>query len=179
MISMEELAQKARGGDAVAEKQLFEKLSERFRYLAKLKIGEEHCEDLAQEACMTVFEKYKEETFKVGFLPWAHGVLKMKIGNYLQKKGRKADREQDMGEDADIGTSRPANPDVKRFLLECLRELIKAGGHYARILNLSYQGYGTDDVCERLGIVPNNYYVALSRGRTMLRRCLESKGVTA
>jgi RNA polymerase sigma factor (sigma-70 family) len=174
---MEALAEKARSGDAAAERELFGKLFDRFRYLAKLKIGEEHCEDLAQEACVTVFEKYRDESFTVGFLPWAHGVLKMKIGNYLQKKSRMSGREQELGEDMDFADSRTVDADLKRFLMECMKELVKVGGNYARILNFAYQGFSTTDICDRLGIRPNNYYVALSRGRTMLRECLEGKGI--
>lgn len=179
---MEGLVEKARSGDKAAERQLFAKLLVRFRYLAKLKIGEDNSEDLAQEACLTVFEKYKEESFTVGFLPWAHGVLKMKIGNYLQKKTRLADRQQEIGEETDFidrASSASFDPDLKRFLLECLRKIIEAGGNYARILNLAHQGFGTAEICDRLGIRANNYYVALSRGRTMLKDCLESKGVRA
>ncbi len=178
-LTMEELAQKALAGNALAEKQLFEKLFDRFQYIAKLRIGEEQCEDLAQEACTTVFEKYKNESFTVGFLPWSHGVLKMKIGNYLQKKRRMVGREQELGDDVEFRSSGKVDPDLKRFLLECLRGMIKAGGNYARILNLSYQGYNTTDICDRIGVAPNSYYVALSRGRVLLRRCLEGKGVTA
>ncbi len=71
------------------------------------------------------------------------------------------------------------DPDLKRFLMECLHQMIKTGGNYARILNLSHQGFGTTDICDRLGIRTNSYYVALSRGRIMLRDCLESKGGVA
>jgi len=176
---MEALAKKAIGGDAAAERQLFEKLSERFRQLAKLRVGEEYCEDLAQEACATVFEKYRNETFTVGFPAWAHGVLRMKIGNYLQKKTRMSGRELEIDETVEKSRARDVDPDLKRFLAECLRELIRTGGHYARILNLVHQGYGTADICERLSITANSCYVSLSRGRSMLKHCLEGKGVRA
>lgn len=178
-MEMDALAEKARAGDASAERQLFEKLHERFRYLAKRKVGEESCEDLAQEACATVFEKYRNETFTVGFLPWAHGVLRMKIGNYLQRKRRMAGREDELGEETDFRAGAAVDPDLKRFLLECLRELVRSARQYARILNLSYHGYGTEEICGRLGIKANHYYVALSRGRTRLQRCLQGKGVSA
>jgi RNA polymerase sigma factor (sigma-70 family) len=176
---MEDLVEKARAGDTAAESRLFAELSERFRTIAKLRIGEAHSEDLAQEACATVFEKYKTESFTIGFLPWAHGVLKMKIGNYLQKRNRWSERVQGIGDEVDVGVSTDVDPDLKRFLMDCLKEITGAGGNYARILNLSYQGFATGDICERLRISANNFYVALSRGRSILRRCLEAKGVTA
>jgi RNA polymerase sigma factor (sigma-70 family) len=176
---MEELANKARSGDSAAEKQLFEKLLVRFQYLAKRKIGEEHSEDLAQEACMTVFEKYKDETFTVGFLPWAHGVLKMKIGNFLQKKQRMTGREQELNEEFSAAAPEEVDPILRRSLIDCMRELAKTGAQYARILNLSFQGFSTEDICVRLGIKANNYYVILNRGRSKLRLCLHGKGVNA
>ena len=173
---MEELANKAIAGDAAAEQQLFAKLLERFRYIAKLRIGEEHCDDLAQEAATTVFEKYKTENFSVSFQAWAHGVLRMKIGNQLQKKKRSIDREADMGEDFDPAQKAP-DSDLKRFLLDCLQQLIGVKREYARILNLAHHGFTTAEICERAGITANNYYVTLSRGRVMLKDCLETKGV--
>lgn len=175
---MEELARKAVSGDPAAERELFEQLLERFRYLAKRRIGEEDCEDLAQEACATVFEKYRQEQFTVGFLAWAHGVLRMKIGNYLQKKRRKGEREAELVEEVDTPSHR-VDPTLKRHLLDCLHELIRAGGQYARILNLAHQGFATAEVCARVGITANNYYVTLSRGRSMLKDCLQRKGVSA
>ena len=49
--------------------------------------------------------------------------------------------------------------------------------HYARIVNLRYQGFTTDEVCERLSISSDQYYVYIGRGRNMLRSCLAEKGV--
>ena len=174
---MEELANKAIAGDAQAEKQLFEKLLVRFQYLAKLKAGEDNCYDLAQEACITVFEKYKQQNFTVSFTAWANGVLKMKIGNYLQRKDRQKPRETVINEETSPDLRVSADPNLKRFVLDCLKELAKLGGNYARILNLSYHGFETAEICAKIGIKPNHYYVTLSRGRSQLRTCLETKGV--
>ncbi|NIO21904.1 MAG: hypothetical protein GTN76_14535, partial [Candidatus Aenigmarchaeota archaeon] len=81
---MDELLSKAREGDEKAERELFQYLFVRFKALAKRRIGEGEAEDIAQEACLTVLEKYKTQTFTKGFETWAYGVLKMKIGNYMQ-----------------------------------------------------------------------------------------------
>jgi RNA polymerase sigma factor (sigma-70 family) len=174
---METLATKAIAGDAQAEKQLFEKLLVRFQYLAKLKVGEDNCYDLAQEACITVFEKYKQQTFTVSFTAWANGVLKMKIGNYLQRKDRQKTREAVINEEISPDPRVSTDPNLKRFVLDCLKALVKLGGNYARILNLSYHGFETAEICTKIGIKPNHYYVTLSRGRSQLKTCLEAKGV--
>jgi len=57
-------------------------------------------------------------------------------------------------------------------LVECLRELIRGFPRYARVLNLVQQGYGTEEICERMTISRNNLYVLLSRGRKVLKDCI-------
>ncbi len=177
---MDELVSKAIAGDVQSEKQLFDELLERFRYLAKRRVGEEHCDDLVQEACVTVFEKYKTEEFSISFIAWAHGVLRMKIGNHLQRKTRMQGRDFELNEETDMAAAtREVDVDLKRFLLECLRRIIKTGGNYARILNLAHQGLTTEEICSRVGVKPNNYYVTLNRGRGMLKECMQGKGAMA
>ena len=62
---------------------------------------------------------------------------------------------------------------LKEQLLFCLERVGQSNRRYARILNLYYQGYTTDEVCLRLGINANHSYVALWRARSLLEICLE------
>ena len=173
---MDELLSRAREGDRKAEKELFQYLFVRFKTFAKRRIGEGEAEDIAQEACLTVLQKYKAETFTKGFEAWAYGVLKMKIGNYMQglrprQKGLAPESEADQ-------TQKFASPapdyDLKRKLIDCLKQLIKRNRLYARVLNFIYQGYKADEICQKLRIKVNNFYVILNRGRRLLRTCLET-----
>lgn len=175
---MDELAQRALAGDKDAESELFETLLVRFKYLAKRRVAEEDHEDLAQEACQTVFEKYHTERFKISFTAWAHGVLKMKVGNYYQARKRHAGRSSEFNEAVNYGDGLDRNPDLKRWLMDCLRQLTKSTRQYARIVNLAYQGFSTEDICSKLDITSNHYYVNLSRGRSLLRTCLQEKGAS-
>ncbi len=173
---MDELLSKAREGDEKAERELFQYLFVRFKTFAKRRIGEGEAEDIAQEACMTVLQKYKSETFTKGFEAWAYGVLKMKIGNYMQgllvkQKSLAPEAEADQAEK--ISSPGPDH-DLKRKLIDCLKRLVKFNRLYARALNFIYQGYNTDEISRRLRIKPNNFYVILSRGRRHLRTCLET-----
>lgn len=167
---------KARKGDEKAERELFQYLFVRFKTLAKRRIGKGEAEDVAQEACVTVLQKYKTETFTKSFEAWAHGVLKMKIGNYMQglmvkQKGVAPESEADQA----AGASSPApNYDLKRKLIDCLKQIIKRNRLYARALNFVHQGYQTDEISRKLRIRPNNFYVILNRGRRLLRTCLET-----
>ena len=174
---MEELVQKAISGDKKAEKEIFDYLFVRFKYLAKRTVGESDSEDLAQEACMTILEKYKNEEFSVSFTAWAYGVLKMKIGNYLQSGRRRYDKEQ--SPDAGMEPVAPAqDPTLKKTLVDCLKKISRSYIKYARALNLAYQGYNTEAACSKLKMNPNHYYVTLNRGRSLLKSCIEEGGIS-
>lgn len=172
---MKQLVDRARNGDLEAERQLFEYLRVRFQVIAKRRVCEPaDAEDIAQDACLTVAEKYKGQQFSVGFEAWAYGVLKMKIGNYLQKH-KVRHREVVMAcVGSTAGTAKEtSDPYLRRRLIECLRQLIAINRNYARALNLVYQGYAAREACSRMNVTPNNFYVILNRGRSMYRACLE------
>ena len=175
-IIMDECLSKARNGDERAEKQLFQGLFARFKTLAKRRIGEGEAEDIAQEACLTVLQKYKTETFAKGFEPWAYGVLRMKIGNYMQGLMVK---QKDLAPEAEAdqtqkSTFRQPDRDLKRKLIDCLKQLVKLNRLYARALNLIHQGYKTLEISQKLRIKRSNLYVILNRGRRLMRNCLET-----
>jgi RNA polymerase sigma factor (sigma-70 family) len=176
---MQSLLTKARNGDEKAEKELFQHLLVRFRSFATRAIGGEEADDVAQDACMAVLRKYKTATFSKGFAPWAYGVLKMEIRSHIhvrKRKPRTLTRDFETGHSAVQSTSQP-DYDLKRRLIDCLRQITKHNRTYARVLNFVHQGYGRKEVCERLQIKPNNFYVILSRGRRLMRTCLRGGSI--
>jgi RNA polymerase sigma factor (sigma-70 family) len=179
LTAMDKLLIKAREGDEKAERDLFQYLFVRFGALAKRRIGKGEAEDIAQEACVTVLQKYKTETFTKGFEAWAYGVLKMKIGNYMQ--GLMVKQKSLAPESKADQTPRVSSPepdyDLKRKLINCLKQIIKRNRLYARALNFVHQGYKAREISRRLRIKPNNFYVILNRGRRLLRICLETGAV--
>ena len=66
-----------------------------------------------------------------------------------------------------------ADPDLKNQLLDCLRQLCETNSRYARTLTLHYQGFGTDDICDRMKVSKTNSYAILCRARALLKKCLE------
>ncbi|MEW5923337.1 MAG: sigma-70 family RNA polymerase sigma factor [Candidatus Zixiibacteriota bacterium] len=172
---MNNLVTMARNGDLEAEKQLFQYLRVRFEYLAKKRLlKKEDAEDIAQEACLTVIEKYRTVDFHGQFNAWALKVLRNKIGNYLQGKCM---RDNKVAREVDVGALRnrinePVDMILISDLSDCLRKLLAAFPRYARALNLVHLGFTTDDICRRLDIKPNNLYVILNRGRQILKECL-------
>ena len=172
-----ELLPRARAGESSAEEEIFKLLFERFTLFVKRRIGEtSEAEDLAQEACMTVLQKYKTEQFTISFEAWAYGVLKMKIGNYLQSaRIKRPHSELDKQPPGHPQTTVQAgDPTLRRQLLDCLKKLTRKNLLYARVVNLIQQGYQTSEITCRLSIQPNYMYTILNRGRSLLRNCLET-----
>ena len=174
---MDPLLSRALAGDEQAENELFEYLYLRFKRIAKRTIREKDCvEEIAQEACKTVLQKYRTETFHTGFHAWAHGVLRNKIGSFFQVQQRERSR-RDTGSgsrSADGAASEERYQTLRMAMAQCLRMIFKRSRLYGRILIFAYQGLATADVCRRLGITPNHAYVALNKGRNLLKECLAS-----
>jgi RNA polymerase sigma factor (sigma-70 family) len=173
---MKELIARAIAGDSHAEREIFERLTVRFRFIAKRYMRDENAEDVAQDACLTILQKYKKQNFETGFEAWAYGVLRMKIGNFLQKQAtvKKNIADGQMIENqAEISQSRE-DFELRRRLLLCLKKINRSHHLYARVLNLTHQGYTTDEICGMLQIKSNYLYVILNRGRKMLRKCLDA-----
>ncbi len=175
--SINSLYKQACEGLPVAERQLFELLSARFRLFVLHRIwNEQDGREIAQDALMVVFREYRKITVETSFSAWAYKVLQNRILAYLQKKKRETDRMEPLPETdtlAETGAEAP-DPDLKRQLQRCLRKIGSSNSRYARILNLHQLGFGTDEICRRLEMKPNTFYSILSRARTMLEKCLES-----
>ena len=163
-------------GNRRAEEKLFKILSSRFRLFAYHKIrNKADVEEVVQETLMTVHLNYNKIAFKTSFIAWACKVLDYRILSYIQKKRRES-RRIDGGITNNAGSleeSINVNPDLKRRLLDCLQKICRRNLRYARILNLHYLGYKTDEICGRMSVKPETFYSALSKARSMLENCLE------
>lgn len=176
MQTLQEKLIRAREGDKSAENEIFQYLLVRFKLFAGHKIrDEEDAGEIAQQACITVLEKLKTEKFTKGFEAWAHGVLRMGIKNYFYRmhSAYKKKKQVSSAEDIQSAPDRAGSPDIEIVLTECLEKIIAVNPRYARILNLSYQGYKTDEICRKLNINANNFYVILNRARSLLWTCLQ------
>ena len=174
---MERLLERARRGDRGAEEKIFKFILDRFRIFARHKIGNcEAADDVVQDACAAILKKYKTEVFTTGFEAWAYGVLRMKIRNHFYTQSGNRETTMSDTKAQKVGFNGPAIVDsrLEIRLGVCLKKIVLVKPLYARILNLAYQGYTTDEICERLNIKPNYLYVALNRARRLLRACLET-----
>ena len=178
MIKANELARLALSGDKKAEKELFDYFLDRFTCLAKLRTGGNDAEDIAQEACLTIVEKLRQNGgVPENFNAWAYDILRKKIGNYYQYsevRNRYVIRESDSRGAINQG-NHPPDPNLIRSLEECMKEIIRTNLVYARVVNLAFQGYDTDYISRRLNTCASNVYNILSRGRRLLKHCLKGK----
>lgn len=175
----ESLIEKARAGDKEAENYVFAALRESFILIAKHRLRDaphRTHEDIVQEACSTVLEKYRTERFDKGFMQWAYGVLRNKIGNAYQQTSRHADIKE-LNTMPSI-VSIESKPEIVIAVRRCFESMVRSNVRYARVINLAHQGYTTDEICQRLSLTPQNCHTLLSRVRAKLRECLERSGVS-
>jgi len=178
-LELDDLYHLAMGGDTQAEKALFVSLNARFRLLARRRLwGQPDWEDVVQDALAVVYQKFGELDSGINFTAWAYQVLRYCVMNHNQRLGRQIARTTKLDEAGQLPAPSGFDPAVKRRLKECAQKIWRVNNRYARILNLHYQGYTTEEICERLSLQRSNYYSVLSRARTMLARCLETGEIT-
>jgi RNA polymerase sigma-70 factor (ECF subfamily) len=175
-MDLSETAHQARDGDIQAEARLFQTLHVRFVILAKMYLGYEDAQDAAQQACLTVAQKYRELPSEDGFNAWAYQILRNKIGNMLQHR-KVESRVLARNENVEARSASGAVDDdlFRQTLLKALRDIGRHDKRYLRILNLVHLGYSADEIAQRIGVNRNHLYVLLHRGRTLLAEQLENR----
>jgi RNA polymerase sigma-70 factor (ECF subfamily) len=173
-LKINTLHNKAVGGNKKAEEELFSYLSVRFKLFVQQRIWDRlDAEEIVQDTMMTIAKKYRELDIEISFNAWAHAILENNILNYFRKKKHYEKRLADLSASKENAPSYNPDPILKRKLLDCLKKVGQANQRYARILNLHYQGYSTEEICRRLKLTRNHSYVLFSRAKSMLKRCLE------
>ena len=101
-------------------------------------------------------------------------MLDNRVLAYIKAKKRSEDRLVELSEATEYQNARQPNPDLAMRLNRCMKLVCKTNRRYARILALHFQGYNTDEICERIEIKRNNCWTILSRAREMLLACLNN-----
>lgn len=174
---LEDLFQRARAGDTRAEGELFRQLYVRFVRFAGHRVGRDEAEDVAQKACLSIYEKYRTESVEVSYAAWAYGVFKYTLLRAGERVARERSRFEAVENLEGLAVQPAPNPLLEGWVLDCFRAILKRHARYARILNLRRLGYDTDEVCRRVGVSSEQYYVYLNRGRNLLKACLSERGV--
>lgn len=167
------LYEQAIAGDKRSSELLFCELGVSFRIFVRQRtLNALDGEEIVQEALTTIAEKFREVRIETSFAAWAHKVLSNKLLDHY-KSCRVRSEVMTNSVEIDMSADAVSNPELKRRLIDCLKRIHGVNSFHARALNLHYQGYSTTEICVRLGVGANNFYVMLSRARTMLRLCLE------
>lgn len=172
---IEHLYQKSLTGDTDAQTDLFDALSARFNLIAQKRIWDsQDAQEVAQDALMTVFVKYKELPPDSSFTPWAYAVLRNKILDHIRTKLRRG-ATMILSDTVDqfSGPGVP-DPELEQRLKGCLKKIMSTNIRYARILVRIYQGYSAEEICAVFRVTRSNLYSILSRARSLLKRCLEA-----
>ncbi|MCP4705788.1 MAG: RNA polymerase sigma factor [candidate division Zixibacteria bacterium] len=144
-----------------------------FRLILQYKgVNNLDAEDIIQDAMIVIGEELKNDKVIINFSAWSHAVLKNKWLDFI--KSRKYQKNKTPMELKDVY---PAEHDEVDFILmdqliECFRKVGMVNRRHARILNLHFLGYSTEEICSRLEITKTNMYSLLSRARSMLELCL-------
>ncbi len=161
-------------GEKSAENKLLNHLTVSFRLFTKHKIWDEHdSEEIVQDALMTIIGKSRDIEFETSFAVWAYRVLQNKILNYISTKQTRKRLTEQYGSYDNTSSYQCPDIELKIRLRECFNKISNINSDHARILNLKYQGYSTEEICQTMKITPNNMYVKLSRARAALEICLK------
>jgi len=174
--TVDELYIRAKGGDKAARDRLFDLLLVSFRVIVRHRMwGDRSAEDVAQDALMAVVGEYDRILIKSSFTAWAYQVLNNKIVDHFRLKRIRAEKMEFLGQQRAEAEVYGPNPMLKIRIKKCFSMINRVHKQHARILNLHFQGYSTDDICRRMKITRNACYTSLSRARAMLRECLSQK----
>ena len=124
---------------------------------------------------MTIASEIEALEVEKSFASWAYTILDFRIKAYIKKRAVRG-RKEYAGTAEDIISATPdssVESGLKEQLLQCLRAICRRNARYARTLNFHYQGFTTEEVCDRLGVSATNLYAILSRARSLLEHCLK------
>jgi len=173
-LSINSLHKEVLDGVSGSEERLFARLSDSFRIFAQQRIwSAQDAEDIVQDALATVVDKHKSIRFETSFSAWAYRILENKVLEYYRYKRTRESKFEQIARERSRAEQSDPDPTLQRRLLQCLRKIGAANPRYARVLNLQYQGYETQDICDKLGVTRNGLYILLSRARSMLKLCLQ------
>ncbi len=164
----------ARTGDKMAQEKLFQHLSDSFLIFAQHNTwNKSDAEEIVQDTLMTITSKYREIEFEISFSAWAYQVLENKLKSFFRTKTGRANKDKLLSDKLEASAMWIPDPSLQRKLRNCLQIIGKYGNQYARVINFSYLGFETGEICRKLNTTPSNIYNILSRARRMLRHCLD------
>jgi RNA polymerase sigma-70 factor, ECF subfamily len=167
-----ELAERAKKGDEVAERALYDAHVDRVYWLAYRMCGRHDlAQDYTQDVFIRAFGRLDEYRGEAAFGSWLHVITLSVVCNGLRKQKRYAEREGQLEEAAMlVSTTRAAEPDLKERLAKAVDDLPE--GCRIAFLMHEVEGYTHEEIGEALGLSPGTSKSQLSRAKAKLRVAL-------
>ena len=164
-----QLIERVLGGDALAERQLYEAHVDRVYRLAYRMTGDDDlAQECTQEAFIRAFNRLQGFRGEAAFSTWLHTIATSVVLNTLRKVKRFRGREAGIeAADAVATNERRANPDLKEKLKEAVDGL---PDKYRMVFVMhDVEGYTHEEISTALGTKPGTSKAQLFRARAKLR----------
>jgi RNA polymerase sigma-70 factor (ECF subfamily) len=168
-----------------------------FRYAMVRLRDESAAEDIVQETLLSAIQSLASYSGKSGERTWLVGILKHKLIDHFRKRSREISFDPS---ETDLSEFDPLFERTDEFkdhwhdtlspriwkqspeealqqdeffgvLQNCLGKLPERVAHCFAMREMN--GLESDEICEILGLSPNNFWVMMHRARMSLRRCIE------
>ena len=164
-----ELIRRVLGGDAAAERALYDAHVDRvFRLCYRLAGDEDLARDFTQDAFIKAFSKLADFRGESSFSTWMHSITVSVSLNGLRKRKRHSTRETALEYADGVGTTRrEAEPDLKTRLRKAIDSLSE--GYRTVFVMHDIEGYTHEEIGAALGVQSGTSKANLSRARAKLR----------
>ncbi len=164
-----------RGGDALAERQLYDAHVDRIYRLAyRMTRDGALAEDLTQDTFIRAFDRLEDFRGDGPFGAWLHRIATSVICSGLRKRKRRQDRESIREDLTEFGHAAPgANPDLKRHLDQAMERLEE--NHRLVFVMHDMEGFTHQEIAEAMDSPVGTAKARLSRARAQLRELLTGK----
>ena len=167
-----ELVEKARNGDQIAFRDLYDRNVDRIYRLAYRMAGEDDlAKDFTQETFLRAYQSLDQFRGDAAFSTWLHSIAVSVSLNGLRKVDRHRKRERSLEDAAHVAPERrELEPDARDRLEEAVDGLPEI--YRTVFLMHDLEGYGHREIAETLGVAEGTSKARLFRAREKLRAAL-------
>jgi RNA polymerase sigma-70 factor (ECF subfamily) len=167
-----ELVERAKGGDQVAFKRLYDANVDRiYRLTYRMAGSDDLARDFTQETFLRAWQRLDQFRGDAAFSTWLHSIAVSVSLNGIRKADRHRKRERSLEDAAHVGrTPTEVEPDVR----ERLQGAVDALPEMYRTVFLMHdlEGYSHGEIAETLGVAEGTSKARLFRARARLRASL-------
>ncbi|MEO8333496.1 MAG: sigma-70 family RNA polymerase sigma factor [bacterium] len=166
------LIERARRGDASAQRALYEAHVERIYRLTYRLTGIEHlARELTQDTFVRAFAAIDGFRGDAAFGTWLHTIAVSVSLNELKRRKRESAREAPLEEALTMSRSAPLSDPILRDKLMAAVNALPEGCRTVFMMH-DAEGYTHEEIATALGVTPGTSKAQLSRGRAKLRIAL-------